>query len=192
MRLRKAQKTVLAEWIAEGLTSDEINLRAESFDDPFNVSRQQVDWYRKKYAVDIDQLRQQAEHLALNDGLAKASERVALLKRIADKLTKDLFEDGLFWTDEIKGVGSGNIAEIVEYEEFNASEIRELRGVLDDIAKEVGGRVQKIDAKTEHTGEVKVVDDDRFDRAILSLADAVREAIPGKSSESDGDVDAPE
>lgn len=144
------------EWIAEGLTSDEINLRASAFDDPFDVSRQQVDYYRKTRDVSIDKLRESAEFDALNTGLAIASERVALLKRMADKMVKDLFDDDLFWTDEVKGVGSGPIAKIVDYEEFNASEIRELRGVLDDIAKEVGDRVQRIDQKVDATNEIVV------------------------------------
>jgi len=185
---------VLAEWIAEGLTSDEINLRAETFDDPFNVSRQQVDWYRKKYAVDIDELREKAEFEALNVGLAKTSERVELLKRLADRMVNDLFKDDLFWTDEVKGIGSGPIAQIVDYEEFNASEIRELRGVLDDIAKETGGRVQKVDAKTEVTGAggSPLIDNDRYDRAISGLADAIREIVPGKGTESDGPMGSSE
>lgn len=156
MRLKKAQKTILAEWIAEGLTSDEINSRAVEFDPKFEVSRQQVDYYRNKYSVKIDKLREEAEFEALNEGLAKTSERVALLKRLANKMIEDLFDDDLLWTDEVKGIGSGDIAQIVNYEEFNASEVRELRAVLDDIAKEVGGRVQKIDQKTEQSGTIKV------------------------------------
>lgn len=183
---------MLAEWIAEGLTSDEINLRAETFDDPFNVSRQQVDWYRKKYAVDIEELRSKAEFEALNTGLAKTSDRVKLLKRIAEKLEKDLFEDDLFWTDEVKGVGSGPIAQIVDYEEFNSAEVAQLRGVLDDIAKETGGRVQKIDQKTEHSGEVTLIDNDKYDRAISGLADAVGEILSGETSEPDGAVGSAE
>ena len=147
---------------------------------------------RTCYTVDIEELRSKAEFEALNTGLAKTSDRVKLLKRIAEKLEKDLFEDDLFWTDEVKGVGSGPIAQIVDYEEFNSAEVAQLRGVLDDIAKETGGRVQKIDQKTEHSGEVAVIDNDRFDRAISTLADAVREVVPGKGSESDSSVGASE
>ena len=56
----------------------------------------------------------------------------------------------------------------------------------------IGKPTQKIDAKTEHSGEVAVIDNDRFDRAISSLADAVREIVPGKGSESDSSVGASE
>jgi len=154
MRLKKAQKAILTEWIAEGLASDEINLRASEVGDPFNVSRQQVDYYRNKYSIKIDELRELAEFSALNKGLAKTSKRVELLKRLAGRLVKDLFDDDLIWTDDVKGIGSGDIAEIIEYEKFNTPEIIQLRGVLDDIAKEVGGRVQKVDQKTEHSGKI--------------------------------------
>jgi len=152
---------ILAEWIAEGLTSDEINDRADGFDPPFEVSRQQVDYYRDKYSVKINELREKAEFEALNEGLSKKSDRVALLKRLANKMVEDLFDDNLFWTDEIKGIGSGDIAQIVEYEEFNASEIRELRGVLDDIAKEIGDRVQRVDQQTDGKMEIVVTYEDR-------------------------------
>ena len=145
------------EWVAEGLTSDEINLRASTFEDPFDVSRQQVDYYRNKYKIDITELREKAEFEALNVGLAKTSKRVELLKRLADKMVKELFDDDLFWTDDRKGVGSGDIAEIIDYEKFNSAEITQLRGVLEDIAKEVGGRVQRVDQKTEISGKVVVV-----------------------------------
>lgn len=50
---------------------------------------------------------------------------------------------GFLWLDQVKGVGSGEIATIVEYEEFNKGEVDAYRGVLDDIAKELGHRVQR-------------------------------------------------
>jgi hypothetical protein len=39
-----------------------------------------------------------------------------------------------------KGIGSQDNYERVEYEEFNKAEVESLRGVLDDIAREVGDR----------------------------------------------------
>ena len=144
MRLKKKQKIQLLKWIAEGLQSDEINERASVFDEPFNVSRQHVDFYRKTRKIDIEQLQNDAEHEALNTGLALKSERVKKLRELAARLEKDLFGDeDLIWTNEIKGVGSGPIAEIVEYDEFNKAEIDAYRGVLDDIAKELSQRVQR-------------------------------------------------
>ena len=69
--------------------------------------------------------------------------------------------NGFIWLDQVKGVGSGPIAEIVDYEEFNTAEIAQFRGILDDIAKETGGREKNIDIKSD--GEkivVRLVDGD--------------------------------
>lgn len=154
----------MLEWIAEGLESDEINSRAGKFDPPFHVTRQNVDRYRKSRRVVIDELRKSFELRALNDGLANRSVRIEKLKSIAAKLEKDLLpdEDDKIWTLEVKGVGSGPIAEIVEYYEFNRSEIDAYRGILDDIARETGGRVQKTDLTSDGKAiVVTLVRDDR-------------------------------
>ena len=45
----------------------------------------------------------------------------------------------------------GEFAERVDIERFNAAIISEVRGVLDDIAKETGGRAQKL----EHSGTLE-------------------------------------
>lgn len=82
------------------------------------------------------------EESALSEGLAVVGIRVKKLKQLAALMERDIF-GGFLWLDQVKGVGSGDIAELVDYEEFNAGEVAAYRGVLDDIAKEVGGRVQK-------------------------------------------------
>lgn len=144
MRLKKAQKEKVLEWVAAGLQTDEINARAAEFEPPFEVLRQQVDYYRKTREADIKAIRSVSEKAALTEGYALKEHRVFKLSILAALLEKDLF-GGFIWTDQVKGVGSGDIAEIVEYEEFNAAEITQYRGILDDIAKETGGRVQKTD-----------------------------------------------
>ena len=135
-------------WVAEGLKSDEINQRAEVFDPPFFVSPRQVTYYRKSRKADLTAIIAIGETGALTEGLAKVDVRVTKLKQLAALMERDLF-GGFLWLDQVKGVGSGDIAELVYYEEFNKAEVDSYRGVLDDIAKEVGGRAQK----HEHTGE---------------------------------------
>lgn len=146
MRLKKAQREALIEWVAEGLLSDEINARAGEFNPPFSVARQTITYYRQTRRVDIDRILAESEQDALTTGLALRSERVRKLKALATRLERDLFGDekqDYIWTDQVKGVGSGEIAEIVEYEEFNRAEIEAYRGLLDDIAKEMGDRKEK-------------------------------------------------
>ena len=58
----------------------------------------------------------------------------------------------------------------------------------------IGKPTQKVDAKTEVTGAggAPLIDNDRYDRAISGLADAIREIVPGKGTESDGAVGSSE
>jgi len=139
MRLKKTQKEAVLRWIAEGLQSDEINERAAKFIPPFTVKRDQVTYYRKTREADIAAIVKAGEQDALKEGLALKSERVKKLKQLASLMEQDLF-GGFLWTEQVKGVGSGDVAQIVDYEEFNKAEVDAYRGVLDDIAKETGGR----------------------------------------------------
>jgi len=148
MRLKKSQKEAVIKWIAEGLRSDEINGRGAEFLPPFQVSRQQVDYYRKTRQADIDILVQTGEQKAMSEGLALKAERVKKLKQLATLLERDLF-GGFLWLDQVKGIGSGDVATLYDYEEFNKSEVDAYRGVLDDIAKELGDRKQTV----KHSGE---------------------------------------
>jgi len=150
-RLKKAQKEKLLEWVAAGYETSEINSKAALFEPPFSVSSQQVNWYRKTRESELKAIKAISENAAMVEGYALKEHRVYKLSLLAALMEKDLF-GGFLWLDQVKGVGSGDIAEIVEYEEFNASELTQYRGVLDDIAKETGGRVQKADVT--NTGEV--------------------------------------
>lgn len=144
MRLKKRQKEIILKMVAEGLQTDEINTQAAEFKPPFSVSRQQVDYYRDTRQQDIKAIRAVSEKSALVEGYALKEHRVYKLSLLAALMERDLL-GGFLWTDQVKGVGSGDIAEIVDYEEFNSSEVAQYRGVLDDIAKETGGRVQRAD-----------------------------------------------
>jgi hypothetical protein len=149
MRLYKIQIEHLLSMISEGLKTDEINKRAEAFDPTYQVTRSQVEGYRTRRAIDIDAIRKAGEIKGLTEGLANKEARVALLKKLADKMAKELLEEpekkegSRWWLHNIKGIGqAGNFKEI-EYFEFNAAEVQQLRGVLDDIAAETSGRIQK-------------------------------------------------
>ena len=149
MKLNKAQKEIVLTWIAEGLETDEINKRAAKFKPRFQVSRSQVDWYRKTRGVKLDAIQEADEVSALTSGLALKENRVATLQKLANRLLVDLFgEEGgenKLWLTMVKGIGSHDNYERVEYQEFNRSEIESLRGILDDIASEVGERVRRAD-----------------------------------------------
>ena len=153
MRLKKAQKEAILRWVADGLGSDEINELAAGFIPPFAVSRPQVTYYRRTRNADIAALVAAGEQRALSEGLALRGERVTKLKQLATLLERDLF-GGSLWLDQVKGVGSGMAAEVVDYEEFNKAEVDAYRGLLDDIAKELGDRKHQ----TELSGALKIQD----------------------------------
>ncbi len=143
-KLNKDQRSELLKWVAEGLETDEINKRAAEYESPFHVSRAQVDWYRKTRKVMIGELSQSAEYDALNNGLALKEERVKRLALLGAMLEEDIF-GGVLWTQDVKMIGTGESQERVEFELFNSAEVTQYRGVLEDIAKETGGRVAKTD-----------------------------------------------
>jgi hypothetical protein len=145
MRLRKKQKEAVLSWIAEGLSSGEINIRASTFNPPLQVTRQNVDKYRKTRAVDIKAISKVDETNALTQGYALKEHRVLKLSQLAELLAVDIF-GGFLWTEQVKGVGAGTAAEVVDYDEFNKAEVEAYRGVLDDIASETGGRIKRIEA----------------------------------------------
>jgi hypothetical protein len=150
MKLKKAQREVLLSWIAEGLESDEINKRAAKFKPRFKVTRQQVDHYRKTRQTKLGELKEAGEFDALRTGLAKVQARVKLLQDLAEKLRTDLFDNELLWLEQAKSVGT----ERFYYRDFNASEVLQLRGVLDDIAQEIGERGKTL----EHKGNIGLFD----------------------------------
>jgi hypothetical protein len=93
----------------------------------------------------------------LNYGLAHDYERVRKLYRLAAFLEAQIYElsapdevDGMrtylnVWVRDVKGIGSGEFAKQIELERFNAPLFEQYRKVLEDIAKETGGRVTKTD-----------------------------------------------
>lgn len=167
MRLKKSQKESLLKWISEGLQSDEINDRAAQFDEPFQVSKQHVDYYRARRAVDIKAIQHAGELNALTAGLALKAERVRKLQMLAALMEKDLF-GGFLWTDQVKALGSGEFMQVVDYEEFNTAEVQQYRGVLDDIAKEVGDRKVKQEVSGPNGAPLNVTSTD-LDRAAQEI-----------------------
>ena len=190
MRLRKAQREKVLQWIAEGLNSTEINERASQEKPAFSIDRRRVDYYRKTRKIDMEAILSIDEKNALTTGLAVKENRVAALQKLAQLMGKDLF-GGFLWTEETKGVGSGPAAEIIDYDEFNAAEVAQFRGVLDDIAKEMGGRVQKTEL-TGKDGEAIKTTDEGHSRAISKLADAIGEIVSREGAEQNGAVGSTE
>jgi hypothetical protein len=151
MRLKKRQKEKVLELISAGAKTDEINGAGVVFDPPFTVTRSQVNKYRQTRKVELQAILKVDEKNALTTGLSLRENRIIKLQQLAELMGRDLF-GGFLWTEELKGVGSGEAAEVVEYDQFNTAEVAQYRGVLEDIAAETGGRKQTV----EQSGSVNL------------------------------------
>lgn len=167
-RLRKKQKEAVLSWIAEGLETGEINERAAKFRPAFEVTSAQVDYYRATRDADLRAIARASETQALSSGYALKEQRVLALQQIAELMYRDI-TGGFLWLDQAKALGAGDNAVIMDYEEFNTAEVQQLRGVFDDIAKEVGQRKQIV----EQSGAItfKVVRD-------AGISDTSEDATP--------------
>lgn len=77
------------------------------------------------------------------------------------------------WARDVKGLGRGEQFHTVEIVRFNAAIFAEFRATLDDIAKETGGRRQKV----EHSGDKE--------NPVQHAINYIREVRPAVSSPDD-------
>lgn len=99
-------------------------------------------------AADVQAALAARRRAVLETGLALDHERVDALKRLAARLLDELGAQDRLWVRDTKWVGPGDVGERVDVERFNGSEVEQLRGLLDDIAREKGERVKR----HEHSG----------------------------------------
>lgn len=119
-------------------------------------------WQARAEAYDVQlETRKNARAAEImGTGLALSHERVDKLKELAAFLEGQLYEqgpDGAYhnvWVPDVKQIGSGQFAEQVDIERFNAALIDQYRGTLDDLAKETGGRAQKQEITGANGGPV--------------------------------------
>jgi len=131
-----------------------------------------------EFDLEWEQRKTEERQAVLDYGLALDYERVNKLKRLSEFLEGQLFErgeDGEYhnvWLPDVKQIGSGAYAERVDIERFNSSLVSEYRNVLDDIAKEVGGRVKKQEltgkggGPIKHSHELSNLSEDELDNII--------------------------
>ena len=137
------------------------------------------DWYERSVLFDSkwESYKNEVRHKIFNTELALDYERVVRLNQLGDFLLRQLYEkgeDGSFhnlWMPEVKIIGYGENAEAVETERFNHHLINQIRGVLDDLAKETAGR--KLHSVNEHSWRDKVPDginpDEIFETDVENL-----------------------
>lgn len=121
--------------------------------------------------------RKNAEREAvLNYGLSLDYERLRKLNRLAALLETQIYERGEtgilhnLWMPDVKAIGSGEFAERVDIERFNAPLLEQYRKVLDDIAKETGGRVSQVKIDDWRSQAIKDIRDKKINFQVLAQA----------------------
>lgn len=83
-------------------------------------------------------------HYIMHSGLAQPHERVLMLDRMARRMETE-FDKGRFWLRRRKSIKTEDGYEVVNERIFNGSMLEQTRGMLDDIARETGGRKERLD-----------------------------------------------
>ena len=147
-KLSVDQKNLILQWILEGLSDQQIMKRAKE-QNHFELTKQGVNYYRQSKAAGkkAERIIERKTDSALRKGLAIRENRVNDLQFIRDKLMDELNKNGL-WIDENKTILTQNYETNETKKTFNAPLIRELRGVLDDAAKEIANGKEHLQSTT--------------------------------------------
>lgn len=159
LKLTAPQKIFLLGLLADGYTTTQVNIACSHFKPPFEITDTTATYYRRKAKIKYLQRQEEALDTGWSDGLARKEERIKVLKRLAERMMRDLLRDDpaeeKIWLDNLKGLGQGPNFFTFPYKDFNHQQVIQLRGILEDIAKEVGQRSTKIDMTTNaNQGEI--------------------------------------
>lgn len=115
-------------------------------------------WQTRAAAYDAEIERQKNDYVQqiMKSGLALAHERVSRLKDLTEHMLRELcevdesgqvigFKNDALWLKDAKWLGKGEGGERFDLVHFNSPGLDQLRGFMDDLARETGGRRQKRD-----------------------------------------------
>lgn len=171
MRLSTSQKKDVIKWLTAGLNGTDIRRLAAEQEPPFDVSDQQLAYYRRTREISDHVMRHLNSDEAMTTGLALRSERVLVLRRLAARLLADLVDGDLIWLEQERSIRTADGYRVIVEETFNSAELNALRDVLADIAAELGHRKTELGLTI---GKRDGDDDSILDEA-LSIIDALRE-----------------
>lgn len=143
------QQLLIVQWLAEGLTTREMNALASAQKPPFSITPSEAYYYRVSRQIDVTQALKMRESEAFNSGFAKKENRVIALNNLGQRIYEELGREGGMWLNMVKGIGSGQDYERIEYVEFNRAQIEAFRNILDDVATELGQRVRRSDVTSK-------------------------------------------
>jgi hypothetical protein len=106
-------------------------------------------WYERGEAWDRHCLEQASMEIEkeririLQSGYALKHERIKVLNELAEMLLGEIKEVDKRWCPDVKSIGQGENAERVDIVRFNGSLIEQARKSLEDIAAELGERINR-------------------------------------------------
>lgn len=138
------------------------------------------------YDAELERQKNALRQEIMQSGLALDYKRAIELKRLAHFLIEQVYEQGEngnyhnVWLPDVKQIGAGKNIERIDIERFNAAIISELRGVLDDLAKETGGRRLRQEITGAEGGPLLVgnvqLTTEQQERALKQLAEIYAQA----------------
>lgn len=100
-------------------------------------------WKRRpEFAVRVQQHKENFKDRALSEGFADKRERLRVLNMLSTGVLSELAVVGGFSREEVKIAANG---EHVSYQVHDKAKFDTMRGLLDDIAKEMGDRQSKVE-----------------------------------------------
>ena len=128
MRLTNDQKLLIQGWVAAGKSNREIIRLAAEHEPPFRINGANISkTFRKPVREKVERIREKKEEDVLRTGLAVKEERIRMLEETAQYLFSEIKQIPPAKANLVPGYVTG------------------MRGCLDDIAKELGQRSNKID-----------------------------------------------
>jgi len=182
-KFTESERQQILDWIAEGKKSPEIIELAKKAKFGAEVKPDNIWYYKRTRQEEITRIIFERDAVVTKAELAIRSVRLERLFKLAYKLEAELYTQGKLWLERFKGVNGQVLTEKM----YNSPLVNDLRGVYDDIAKEVGGRVLRADVTSDEKplkAYVGVTPDD-WDETKQ------KPASPETSSNSVGEVDAP-
>jgi hypothetical protein len=187
--LTKKQRSALLAWAAEGLRLTQINQLAAEFEEPFQATWLQLKHARKRSKARFTEFQAEAEAEAISQGLARKADRIRQLEKLFDGMVQVIAERGQ--SESMIGVAGGRTGLLVrdfkQHEEvfkFDAALVREMRSILDDIAKEMGQRQNRHEISGPDGGAIPVTISDLLKKVYAEDEDIVEP--PGEEVSGSG------
>jgi PBSX family phage terminase large subunit len=167
-RMNGVQKAFLLSLIAAGRMNPQLIEACKNHStEPWDLTERQIQYWRRKMKHRFQELQDNEVLEVMTKGFALKENRIRSLGMLADRMLEDLLASDkkkeLIWLERKKSRGSRENFEAFMEEEFNTAQLAQYRGLMDDIAKETGGRNPKL-----------------LDESAEALADAHDFSIPAE------------